>query len=170
MGKILKKLTLLALPVLCVLAVAACSTPSGPQNYNVAGVQADIPTITSIVGDRNFVGSSISRYANPEDGNVSVLCTYSGAGDAADDIERYCTELTQNNVFLLQKPYDGESAVLVAASTIEGQSICMTITATDNSGYNIETKIVEESAAPSSQNETASSEDTASEITSSEIA
>ena len=149
MGKLLKKLTLLSLPVLCAVAIAACSAPTGPQNYNVAGVRKDIPTITSIVGDRNLVGSAVSRYANPEDGNVSVECLYSGAGDVDDDIARYCTELTQNNVFLLQKAYDGESAVLVATSTIEGQSICMTITSTDGSGYKIETTIVENSAAPS---------------------
>lgn len=146
---ILKKTTLLCLPLLCILLLAACKSPTGPLNYNVAGTTSDIPTITSVVGERSFVGSSVTRYAKAEEGNLSVTCAYSGATDVSDDIQRYCDTLTTNNGFTLQIPFDGTKAVLTAPSTITGQHIQVTITLTDSSSYTIMTEIMDDTDASS---------------------
>ncbi len=142
MPRILTKLTLFLLPALCCVLLAACSSSTGPANYNVAGTLSDIPTITSVVGDRSFVGSSVTRYANAEEGNLSVVCAYSGSPNVEDDIQRYCDALVENNGFTLQTAYDGEHAVLTAPSSIEGQGIQVTITA-DDGGYSITAEIME---------------------------
>lgn len=146
MVKILRKTTVLCLAALAlVLLLAACSSPTGPKNYNVAGAAADIPTITSIVGDRNLVGSSVTRYAKAEEGNLSVTCAYSGAPDAADDIQRYCHTLTADGSFALKMPLgDGTTAILEAASTIAGQHIQIIATMTDSSSYTITTEVVKD--------------------------
>ena len=54
MKKLLKASLLLLLPTMCLLAFVACKAPTGPVNYNVSGAANDIPTITSVVGERRF--------------------------------------------------------------------------------------------------------------------
>lgn len=143
MTKILKKLTALLLPALCLALLTACKSPTGPLNYNVAGTAADIPTITSVVGERSFVGSSVTRYAKAEEGNLSVTCAYSGSPDVSADIQQYCDALAANG-FTLQIPFNGTKAVLTAPSTITGQHIQMTVTMTDSSSYTVMTEIMDD--------------------------
>lgn len=66
MKKLLKASLLLLLPIMCLLAFVACKAPTGPVNYNVSGAANDIPTITSVVGERTFEGSSVTRHAKAE--------------------------------------------------------------------------------------------------------
>lgn len=61
MKKLLKASLLSLLPIMCLLAFVACKAPTGPVNYNVSGAANDIPTITSVVGERTFEGSSVTR-------------------------------------------------------------------------------------------------------------
>lgn len=143
MTKFTKSTVLLFLPILCVLILTACRTQTGPVNYNVAGATEDIPTITSIVGDREVVGSSVTRYAKADAGNISVTCAYAGSSNPENDIYAYCEALTTAHNFTLKKAFDGTSAVLTTTSSIAGQSIQMTITANDNNGYTIVTEIID---------------------------
>lgn len=146
MKKFVKKSMLLVVPILCSLIVlTACKTQAGPSNYNVAGVTDDIPTITSVVGSRDFVGSSVTRYAKAEEGNLSVTCVYSGAEDPAADVQKYCDTLTAENGFTLHPAEDPTSkqTILTAPSTIAGQHIQITIMA-DNQGYTIVTEIMDD--------------------------
>ena len=154
MKKLLKASLLLLLPVLCLLAFVACKAPTGPVNYNVSGAANDIPTITSVVGERTFEGSSVTRHAKAEKGNLSVTCAYSGATDPAKDVEAYCKVLVEEYGFTQLSDFDsGVGAVLTAPSENDGQGIRMTITPTNNDGYTIvvesvgTTESVSESAA-----------------------
>lgn len=151
MKKLIKKSLLLTIPILCsLLILTACKTQAGPSYYNVAGVTKDIPTITSVVGSRDFVGSSVTRYAKAEEGNLSVTCVYNGVENPADDIQKYCDLLIAENDFTLYPTTDSNNTttVLTAPSTIEGQHIQITILA-DSTGYTIVTEIMEDDDAAS---------------------
>lgn len=151
MKKFVKKSLLLTVPILCSLIIlTACKTQAGPSYYNVAGVTKDIPTITSVVGSRDFVGSSVTRYAKAEEGNLSVTCVYSGVENPADDIQKYCDLLIAENGFTQYPTTDPNdtTTVLTAPSTIEGQHIQITILA-DSTGYTIVTEIMEDDDAAS---------------------
>ena len=146
MKKFVKKSMLLVVPILCSLIVlTACKTQAGPSNYNVAGVVEDIPTITSVVGSRDFVGSSVTRYAKAEEGNLSVTCVYSGAEDPTADIQKYCNALIAENGFTLHQAEDptDTQTILTAPSTIAGQHIQITIVPS-SSGYSIVTEIMDD--------------------------
>ncbi len=146
MKKFVKKSMMLIVPILCSLIVlTACKTQAGPSNYNVAGVVEDIPTITSVVGGRGFVGSSVTRYAKAEEGNLSVTCVYNGAEDPAADIQKYCNTLVAENGFTLYPSADPTAAetILTAPSTIAGQHIQITIMPSGD-GYTIVTEIMDD--------------------------
>lgn len=151
MKKFVKKSMLLVVPILCSLIVlTACKTQAGPSNYNVSGVIDDIPTITSVVGSRDFVGSSVTRYAKAEEGNLSVTCVYGGAEDPNADIRKYCDTLTTENGFTLYPSEDptDTTTILTAPSTIAGQHIQITIVPSA-SGYSIVTEIMDDGDAAS---------------------
>lgn len=138
MKKLLKASLLLLLPTMCLLAFVACKAPTGPVNYNVSGAANDIPTITSVVGERTFEGSSVTRHAKAEKGNLSVTCVYSGASDPAEDVEAYCKMLVNENGFTQLSSFDsGSGAVLTTRPNNDGQAVRMTITPTNNDGYTI---------------------------------
>jgi hypothetical protein len=144
MKSILQKALLPLMAAATVVTAAGCKEATGPQNYNVAGAASDIPTITSVVGDREFVGSSVTRYAKAEQGNLSVTCAYSGASDPEADINAYSDVLVQENDFTVETAWNGRCTVLTAPSTIEGQHLQITVTMTDDDGYTVLTEIVED--------------------------
>lgn len=143
--------SLFLLFILSVALLSACKTSAGPSNYNVAGVQTEIPSITTIVGERNFAGSSVTRYAKAEDGNLAVTCAYSGAERPEEDVSRYCAVLVSEKGFTLQSDYSTGQAVLTAPSDNEGERVQMTITPRNSDGYTITTELLEIDAASESQ-------------------
>ena len=165
MMKKLWKPALLILLCGCCLLVAACSSSGGPVNYSVAGATTEIPSITSVVGEREDEYSKVVS-AKSDGGIVSVLCNYKNCEDVAGDIDQYCKKLTADCGFTLTKPFDGSTAILTAPSDRAGESIRMTISAEDNR-YSILTEVVGDSdsaASESASSENASSSESTSSI------
>lgn len=148
MRKLFRKIAFLILPVLCAIALAACGADRvTPVDYNVAGVSGEIPPITSVVGDRKVIGSSVARYAKAEAGNMSVSCTYSGAENPAEDFSRYAEVLKTEHNFLEAQSFDGQTMILATKSSISGQEVRITLHMEGSDGYTVRVEALEVEAA-----------------------
>lgn len=128
--------------VCLVLSVAACSGFSSPETYSV-GDENPVPSITAVVGEREFLGSSMT--ANGGSGALlSMACSYENIADISSDLSQYIQALTSEHGFTISTPFDAEhpeqGAVLTKPAEQEGHTLTLTIEVPDASSYRIELK------------------------------
>ena len=138
----MKKLFGLVCAACLMLSIAACSVLSAPESYAV-GSEPPIPSITQVVGNREFQGSSTT--AQGGDGDLlSISCSYEKIPDVAKDISSYITTLTTTYGFTVSTPFDPgdvqKGAVLTKPASREGHTLTLTIEVPTADSYRIELK------------------------------
>lgn len=142
----MKKFRKLACGLLCAacltLSVAACNMFPPPDTYSVGG-EDPIPSITQVVGDRPFEGSS-ATLGGGGDEVLSQACSYENIEDVAQDLSLYITTLTTTYGFTATTPLDPkkpeQGAVLTKPAAKEGHTLTLTITVPSADSYRIELK------------------------------
>ena len=124
------------------LLLTACSSSlSAPYNYSVIGMNEPIPSITAVVGDRNFEGSSVTHSAKPEDGNLAMTCSYKNSPDLSRDIQTYIQTLVDSHGFATVVDFQPEmptnGAMLTRPSDTGDGTLMLTIQVKDEKSYSV---------------------------------
>lgn len=138
----MKKIIGLLCAACLMLSIAACSMSSSPETYSV-GQETPVPSITAVVGERDFQGSSMT--AQGGDGDLlSMSCSYENIPDTGKDITQYIQALTTEHGFTTSTPFDAEhpekGAVLTKPAAQEGNTLTLTIEVPEANAYRIELK------------------------------
>lgn len=138
----MKKFFVLVCAVGLMLSAAACNMLSAPETYSV-GSETPIPSITKVVGERDFQGSTTTAQGGNGD-MLSMSCSYENIPDLAKDLSTYIETLTSTYDFIQTTPFDAQApekgAVLSKPASEEGQTLTLTITVPGPNAYRIELK------------------------------
>lgn len=122
------------------LSVTACRTFSPPDTYTV-GEETPVPSITAVVGGRDFAGSSTTTQGGSGGDPLSVACTYENISDVGGDLSQYISALTSAYGFHETSAFDPshpeKGAVLQKPAAAPGHTLTLTITVPQEGSYRI---------------------------------
>lgn len=119
----IRQIAAVACALIMALVLTACGGEPAPEAYDLSAAGVKLDSFTKVVGERGYVGTSMTSDGSSTD---SIVATYSGVTNALDDLSAYAQYLRGQgfvDYFGLDTAQmcvvkrSGDGAVLVSART-----------------------------------------------------